>query len=87
MKPHDYDGLNDAQCLHVDLFKERLGAWRERNLGDALAFRAARGDAQRRFSLEGDEVAQMDEYIALRFGVPNAVRVPQGLPVPTMLVS
>lgn len=40
------------------LFAERLGAWRKRNLGDELAFRAARGDAQRRFPLNVEEVVQ-----------------------------
>lgn len=43
-------------------------------------------DAQRRFPLVGEEVAQMDDYIASRFGVPLAAHEPEGLPVPMMVV-
>lgn len=87
MLPHDYSALNDAQCVHVDHFERRLPVWRERNLGDELSFRAARGDAQRRFPLEGEDVAQMDTYIATRFGVPKVTSESKGLPVPVMVVS
>lgn len=84
MKPHDCEALNDAQCLHVDQFAEKLDLWRRRNMSEATAFRAARGDAQARFPLEGEEVVQMDEYIASRFGRPKALHETKGQVVPLM---
>jgi hypothetical protein len=87
METHDYDALNDAQCLHVDHFAEHLDLWRRRNLGEASCFKCARGDAQRRFPLEPDEVAQMDEYIATRFGAPKLPLDRVVWPVQVMVVN
>lgn len=84
MKPHDYEYLNDAQCLHVDHFAEKLDLWCLRNLGDATCWCA---DAQRRFPLEDKEVARVDEYIAARFQrYPPEPRPPEGMPVPVLAV-
>ena len=87
MKPHDCEGLNDIQCWHADHFAERLQLCRVRNIGEATAFRAARSAAQHRFPLEGEEVAQMDEYIASRFGAPKAAQDLGGLPMPVMVAG
>ena len=87
MKPHDCEGLNDMQCWHADLFAEHLDLWRRRNMSEPVCFRAARADAQRRFPLEGEEVARMDEYIASRFGVPKAVHESKGQVVSMMVVN
>jgi hypothetical protein len=86
MLPHDYEGLNDVMCLHVDLFAEQLDLWRRRNMGEWMCFHLARSAAQHRFPLEGEEVAQMDAYIATKFEVPKVAREPEGLPVPVMVV-
>ena len=87
MKPHDCEGLNDIQCWHADHFAEQYRELRWRLHGDATAFRVARLRAQTRFPLEGDEVAQMDAYIASSFVVPKARREPEGRPVPVLVAG
>lgn len=87
MKPHDCEGLNDAQCLHADLFAERLERCRTRNIGEANAFRGARAAAPHRFPLDPDEVARMDEYIESRFGAPKTTWEPSRRGLSVMVVS
>lgn len=87
LHPHDYDALNDFLCWHADAFSAALDLWRQRNLGESSCFKLARLDAQARFPLEGEEVAQMDAYISSRFGKPVPTREPDGRPLPVMVVS
>ena len=87
MKPHDCENLNDLLCCHADRFSEPRDLWQNRNIGEASCFKLARGAAQKRFPLEGEEVAPMDAYIESRFGVPQAAREQGGVPAPVMVLS
>jgi hypothetical protein len=82
VKPHDCEGLNDMECWHADLFAQQLELWQGRNLGAPSCFKLARLDAQKRFPLEGDEVARVDEYLATRFGYPGPAPQPEREPLP-----
>jgi len=70
MKPHDCEGLNDAQVVHADHFLLRLAYWRDgRGLGDEMCVRVARGDAQRKQPLDDEERLVMDAYLKERVEV------------------
>jgi hypothetical protein len=86
-EPHDCENLNDFLCWHADLFHERVDFRRRRNFGDITCFKLARLDAQKRFPLEGEEVARIDEYVATKFGIHMAVREPEGRPMPVLLAG
>ncbi len=63
MKPHDYTGLNNAQCIYVDHFLKRLAHWREQSFTDETRFRIARGEAGRKVELTDQEQQGVDAYI------------------------
>ncbi|HEY9403332.1 MAG TPA: hypothetical protein VIQ24_11750 [Pyrinomonadaceae bacterium] len=70
MKPHDCTELNDAQCLHADHFFASLAHWRDnRGLSDQMCIRIARGNAQRKYPLDDEESAVIDEYLRVRVEV------------------
>ena len=87
MKPHDYESLNDFLCWHADYFAKQLDLWRRRGVGDATCFRIACAAAQKRFPLEGEEVARMDSYIESRFGRPRRELRFEGEPTPTLVAG
>jgi hypothetical protein len=87
MRPHDYKGLNDFECWHVEHFAEQYRELGWRLHGDATAFRVARARAQERFPLDRGEAARVDAYVASRFGAPKARREPAGLPAPALVAS
>ena len=68
MRHHDYEGLNDTQCVHVDYFLARLERHRCQNLGEGICRVLAGGAAATKYQLTADEQRGVDAYLARLLG-------------------